>query len=72
MLSKPTPPPGECHFALERVIYLRHIISGKGVEVDPAKIEVVRNFLRPMNTREVSGFVGLCNYYRKFLRCYPS
>ena len=59
---------GKCHFALERVTYLGHIISGKGVEVDPAKIEVVKKFPRPKNMREVRGFVGLCNYYRKFLR----
>ena len=31
----------KCEFWLERVQFLSHVISGEGIQVDPAKIEAV-------------------------------
>ena len=31
----------KCHFMVEQGIVLRHIISSRGIEVDPAKIDVI-------------------------------
>ncbi|KAA0055708.1 protochlorophyllide-dependent translocon component 52 [Cucumis melo var. makuwa] len=54
---------GKCSFAKERVGYLGHIISEKGVEVDPKKIRAIREWPIPTNMREVRGFLGLTGYY---------
>ncbi|TYK18318.1 ty3-gypsy retroelement transposase [Cucumis melo var. makuwa] len=62
----------KCSFAKERVGYLGHIISEKGVEVDPEKIRAIKEWPTPTNMREVRGFLGLTRYYRRFMQNYGS
>ena len=44
-----------------------HVISAKGIYVDPQKIEAVVNWERPTNVTEVQSFLGLVGYYRRFV-----
>ena len=48
--------------------YLGHIISAKGVQTDPEKISVVENWSRPEDLHQLRSFLGLCTYYRKFVK----
>ncbi|MEW8546122.1 MAG: reverse transcriptase domain-containing protein [Candidatus Thiodiazotropha sp.] len=57
----------KCHFAVEQVKYLGHIITKDGVEVDPDNTSKVRSFPRPKSQKEIRTFLGLCNYYRRFI-----
>ena len=57
----------KCHFWLDRVAFLGHVISIEGVSVDPQKIEAVVNWKPPKNVFEVRSFLGLAGYYRKFV-----
>ena len=57
----------KCHFAKERVKYLGHVIDGKGVGPDPDKIQAVRSYPVPTCVKEVQSFLGLANYYRRFV-----
>ena len=43
------------------------MVSKQGVVVDPAKIEVVMKWEPPKNVTEVSSFLGLAGYYRRFM-----
>ena len=54
----------KCEFLLDSVSFLGHVVSKDGVMVDPSKIEVVKNWVRPTNVSEVRSFVGLASYYR--------
>lgn len=47
---------------------LGHIISSKGVAVDPAKIEVIRQWEQPKTLKGLRGFLGMAGYYRKFVK----
>lgn len=60
----------KCSFAKSKVDHLGHIISEKGVEVDPEKIRAIKAWPLPTNVREVRGFLGLTSYYRKFVQHY--
>ena len=57
----------KCQFWLDSVAFLGHVISAKGVSVDPQKIEAVVNWKPPTNVIEIRSFLGLAGDYRKFV-----
>ena len=59
--------PSKCKLFRKSVEYLGRIVSEHGVRADPRKIEVVRNWPRPMDTKEIRSFIGFCSYYRDFI-----
>ena len=50
--------------------YLGHLISTDGVRPDPDKVEKVKEWPRPTTVQEVRAFLGLANYFRKFMQGY--
>src|SRR4051812_19078036 len=60
----------KCEFFKESVEYLGHIISSHGIATDPKKVETIRVWPQPKNIKEVQSFLGLCNYYRRFIGDY--
>ena len=57
-----------CDFWFKEVSFLGHIVSTKGIRVDPVKIEAVVNWKPPRNVTEVRSFLGLAGYYRIFVQ----
>nr|GEV01043.1 reverse transcriptase domain-containing protein [Tanacetum cinerariifolium] len=55
----------KCEFWLREVQFLRHVINGNGIHVDPSKIEAVKNWKAPKTPSEVRSFLGLAGYYRR-------
>uniref|UniRef100_A0AAV2IR00 Reverse transcriptase/retrotransposon-derived protein RNase H-like domain-containing protein n=1 Tax=Knipowitschia caucasica TaxID=637954 RepID=A0AAV2IR00_KNICA len=51
----------------EEVLFLGHIVSGNGVGPNPALVKDVQQWNPPNNLQELQAFLGLCNYYRKFV-----
>jgi hypothetical protein len=49
----------KCHFAQDSIEYLGHVISQKGVVVDPSKVESVTNWPTPRNVKGVGDFWAL-------------
>ena len=59
--------PTKCKFDSEGLHFWGHIVSEKGISVDPFKIEVLSQWKQPGNPTEVRSFLGLADYYRRFV-----
>ncbi|KAD3640148.1 hypothetical protein E3N88_29371 [Mikania micrantha] len=57
----------KCEFWLKEVQFLGHIVNEKGVHVDPAKIDAVKNWSTPKTPTKIRSFLGLAGYYRRFI-----
>ena len=60
----------KCQFALPEMLYLGHTVSEKGIAVDPKKIAKVAGWLESTTKLELQRFLGLTNYFRKFIPKY--
>jgi len=59
--------PSKCFLFQPQVSFLGHIVGREGVRCDPAKIATVQDWPTPDNCREVRSFLGLANYYKRFV-----
>ncbi|GKF70176.1 putative reverse transcriptase domain-containing protein, partial [Tanacetum coccineum] len=57
----------KCEFWIPKVQFLSHVIDNKGIHVDPAKIESVKDWASPKIPTEIPQFLGLAGYYRRFI-----
>ncbi|GKA35120.1 putative reverse transcriptase domain-containing protein [Tanacetum coccineum] len=57
----------KCEFWIPKVQFLGHVIDSKGIHVDPAKIESVKDWTSPKSPTEIRQFLGLAGYYRRFI-----
>ena len=60
----------KCHLFSKEVEFLGHVIGQNGVKTDPKKIKAVQEWSEPRNVTEVRSFLGLCGYYRRYVKNY--
>src|SRR6266540_6569931 len=58
----------KCKFSQRKIKFLGHTIETDGLRIDPENIDKIINCPVPMDVTEVRKFMGLCNYYRKFIK----
>ena len=58
----------KCKFMKDSIEYLGHVITREGIKVNPKKVESVMTWEIPQNLTQVQSFLGLCNYYRRFVK----
>ena len=59
--------PDKCFFMLQEVIYLGHKISEKGLQPTQEKVRAIVEAPSPRNVSQLKSFLGMLNYYGKFL-----
>jgi len=62
--------PEKCKIFQTEIKFLGHILNADGVQTDPTKIEAIRMFGRPKCMKNLRSFLGICNYYRRFIKNY--
>ncbi|GJX50054.1 putative reverse transcriptase domain-containing protein [Tanacetum coccineum] len=57
----------KCKFWIPKVQLLGHVIDSRGIHVDLAKIESIKDWASPKTPTEIRQFLGLAGYYRRFI-----
>ncbi|GBG60205.1 hypothetical protein CBR_g3449 [Chara braunii] len=58
----------KCEWAKTQVLYSGHVLDGDGIKPEDSKIAAIRDWPTPRTLTELRSFLGLANYYRKFVR----
>jgi len=58
----------KCKWKVREVEFLGVVIGPRGVEMQKEKVEGVLNWPAPKNVKEMQKFLGLANYYRRFIK----
>jgi hypothetical protein len=57
----------KCAFWLEEIQFLGHVLSVKGIVVDPSKVKDILEWKSPTSVHQIRSFLGLAGYYRRFI-----
>uniref|UniRef100_A0A2N9I9H2 G-patch domain-containing protein n=1 Tax=Fagus sylvatica TaxID=28930 RepID=A0A2N9I9H2_FAGSY len=59
--------PNKCAFGVTSGKLLGFIVSGRGIEIDPAKVQAIRSMPAPKTEKEIRSFLGRINYIARFI-----
>ncbi|TIA84783.1 hypothetical protein E3P99_04119 [Wallemia hederae] len=57
----------KCEFMQTEVEYLGHIVGNNNITPDTSKTKAIQEWEQPKNNVDVMSFMGLANFYRKFV-----
>ncbi|MEO0683466.1 MAG: reverse transcriptase domain-containing protein [Cyanobacteria bacterium J06649_11] len=64
--------PEKCDFGEIEIAFLGHVITTEGIKPNKENSKLVREFPPPKNPKQVRSYLGLCSYYRRFIKNFSS
>lgn len=58
----------KCHFMVKEGTVLGHVASGRGIEIDKAKVDIIIKLPYPNSIKQLRGFLGHAGFYRRFVK----
>ena len=58
----------KCMWKVWKIGFLGVIIGPNGIEMEKKNVDGVLSWLEPRNVKDVRKFLGLANYYRRFIK----
>jgi len=58
----------KCVWKARKIGFLGVVIGPKGIEMEKKKVDGVLSWLEPKNVNDIRKFLGLANYYRRFIK----
>jgi len=60
--------PEKCMWKVQKIGFLDVLIGPNGIEIEKEKVDRVLSWPEPKNVKDVRKFLGLANYYRRFIK----
>ena len=57
----------KCKFHIQKTKFLKLILTTEGLEVNPEKIEAIKNWSTLNNLKSTQSFLEFCNFYKHFI-----
>lgn len=57
----------KCEFGKPEITFPGHPVTPNGIRHSPEKVAVLKGYPKPLNSQELKRFIGMMNFYRKFL-----
>ncbi|CAC5361630.1 Retrovirus-related Pol polyprotein from transposon 17.6 [Mytilus coruscus] len=64
--------PMKCSFAQQSCVFLGHLISSKGIQPPPERLQAIKDYPSPKSVKELRRVVGLLNWFRKYIPNFSS
>lgn len=62
----------KCNFCLPSLKYLGFVVDRHGLRTDPDKVKAMLDYPVPKTATEVKRFIGMCSWYRRFVKDYST
>jgi len=60
--------PEKCVWKVQKIGFLGVVIGPDGIEMEKEKVDRVLSWPEPRNVKDIRKFLGLANYYRRFIK----